>query len=211
MSQGYHGLMRKLLWTICGLHCVTLAFAADISYSSFQRGSAYFHLIRPNLNHETVSAETRYTSKLTSIGNLWADDVPVAAITGTFFAWENQKPVAEVTVDGNLMCPGRRGSLIAIDWFGKAHILHPGYRQELDWFPFRYGLRGSSGSALTAAGGGPVRSRRGRRRSARCARPASTRYRHGGDPAHPAAGCRAPRGCRSGRGRTTPLPRSGRR
>ena len=142
MSQGYHGLMRKLLWTICGLHCVTLAFAADISYSSFQRGSAYFHLIRANLNHETVSAETRYTSKLTSIGNLWADDVPVAAITGTFFAWENQKPVAEVTVDGNLMCPGRRGSLIAIDWFGKAHILHPGYRQELDWFPFRYGLRG---------------------------------------------------------------------
>lgn len=121
-----------------------VAFCTEpVSYTSALRGRALYHFVTADLSGETVSAETRFFPQLTSMKNIWGDDQPIAAITGTFFAWENQRPVAEVVVDGDILCPGRRGSVLAVDWFGKVHIFHPSFRQELDWFPFRYGIRGA--------------------------------------------------------------------
>lgn len=120
-----------------------IAPASAVEYSSLMRGKALFHIVTADLNDESVSAETRYFPRLTSLSRIWGDDVPVAAITGTFFAWENQKPVAEVVVDGEVQCQGKRGSVLAVDWFGRVHIFHPSFRQDLDWFPFRYAIRGA--------------------------------------------------------------------
>lgn len=131
--------MTGVAWFALSATCM----ADPVRYSSFARGGATYHVVTADLDGDTVSAETRFYPRLASIGKIWGEDTPVAAITGTFFAWENQKPVAEVVVDGDVQCAGRRGSVLAVDWFGKVHIFHPSYRQELDWFPFRYGIRGA--------------------------------------------------------------------
>jgi len=114
-----------------------------VKYVSFAKGGAVYHSVVANLSDDRVSVETRYATNLISMRSLFGDDEPVAALTGTFFAWENEKPVGDVVVDGDLVAKGRRGSVLAVDWFGKVHIFHPGFRQEIDWFPYRYALRGT--------------------------------------------------------------------
>jgi hypothetical protein len=94
------------------------------------------------MNENNVMAETLYRPRLTSIWSFMGDSQPVAAITGTFFAFENQQPVADVLVDGALVANGRRGSILAVDWFGKVSIFDAKFKQEVDWFPYRFALRG---------------------------------------------------------------------
>lgn len=114
-----------------------------IRYSSFVQGKATYHMVVADLANDAVSAETMFAPSLTSVRTMLRNDDPVAALTGTFFAWENEKPVGEVVVDGDLVAGGRRGSVLAVDWFGKVHIFHPRFREVVDWFPYRFALRGA--------------------------------------------------------------------
>ena len=113
-----------------------------ISYTTLEYKKAYYHAVIANMSGDAVMAETLYRPRLTSIWSFMGDSQPVAAITGTFFAFENQQPVADVLVDGALVANGRRGSVLAVDWFGRVSIFDAKFKQELDWFPYRYALRG---------------------------------------------------------------------
>jgi hypothetical protein len=128
-----------------GLALILLGAAAwpsPVAYRSLKQGSATFHVVVADVNHESVRAATLFAPRLTSARRLLGDRPPVAAVTGTFFAWENQKPVADVVVEGDAVAEGNRGSVLAVDWFGRPHIFHPKFRSEVDWFPYRYALRG---------------------------------------------------------------------
>lgn len=107
------------------------------------QGKALYHLVIADLSGEDVSVETRCGSRLSAMKSILGDEQPAVALNGTFFAWENQKPVGDVVVDGERVAMGRRGSVVAVDWFGKVHIFHPKFREEVDWFPYRYALRGT--------------------------------------------------------------------
>ena len=67
---------------------------------------------------------------------------PVAAITGTFFAFENQQPVADVIVDGQQVAWGQRGSVLCVDWYGKVSIHNAPKFEEFNYVKYRYALRG---------------------------------------------------------------------
>lgn len=79
--------------------------------------------------------------RLVSVRELLGPQPPAAAITGTFFAWENGRPVGEVVIDGDVVADGARGSAIGVDWYGRVHIFDTEVRGWQDWFPYRYGLR----------------------------------------------------------------------
>src|SRR5690606_29681022 len=113
-----------------------------VSYTSVISEDALYHSVIGDFRRDDIAGETMVTPKLTPAWSMIGDSQPVAAITGTFFAWENQKPVAEVLVDGQLVSSGRLGSVVAFDWFGKPHIVDAKVQQEFDWFPYRYALRG---------------------------------------------------------------------
>lgn len=113
-----------------------------VAYESFKQGSAIYHSVRANLGVDQVSAEVTYTPKLTKAWSTLGKRQPVAAITGTFFAFENQQPVADVIVDGELVANAARGSVLAVDWFGRVKIFDARRYQPIDWFPYRYALRG---------------------------------------------------------------------
>ncbi len=115
----------------------------SVSYTSVISEGAFYHAVVGDFRRDDVAGETVVTPKLTPAWSIIGNSQPVAAITGTFFAWENQKPVAEVLVDGELVSSGRLGSIVAFDWFGKPHILDAKVKQEFDWFPYRYALRGA--------------------------------------------------------------------
>lgn len=113
-----------------------------VAYTTVQVNKSYFHAVVADMNGERVTAEAVYRPRLTGVWNMISDTQPVASITGTFFAFENQKPIADVVVDGELVATGRRGSILAVDWFGKVKIFDAKFKQEVDWFPYRYALRG---------------------------------------------------------------------
>ncbi|MBS1724671.1 MAG: phosphodiester glycosidase family protein [Armatimonadetes bacterium] len=123
--------------------CGGMAAASPITYTSFSRGKAVFHAVVADTSTDLVSPETLFAPRLQPLKALFGGEEPTVAITGTFFAWENQKPVGDVVVDGDLMAMGRRGSVLAVDWFGKLHIFHPPFRSQVDWYPYRYALRGT--------------------------------------------------------------------
>lgn len=120
-----------------------LLLAAPVRYGSLAKGKSVFHYVIAEQGLDSVSVETRFAPRLTPMRRLWGDDEPVAAITGTFFAWENQRPVGDVILNGDLVAKGRRGSVLAVDWFGRVHVFHPPYRQHLDYSPYRFALRGT--------------------------------------------------------------------
>lgn len=117
------------------------ALESPVRYTSFVQGKALYHLVAADLSGENVSVETRCADRLMSVAKILGSESPTVALTGTFFAWENQRPVGDVVVDGALVAQGRRGSVLAVDWFGKVHIFHPRFREHVDWFPYRFALR----------------------------------------------------------------------
>lgn len=128
-----------------GLLAIAGAKPADrpVAYESFKLGKAVYHTVRANLKIDQVTVETQYAPRLTGSWSMIGRTQPVAAITGTFFAYENHQPVADVIVDGELVASGHRGTALAVDWFGRVHIFDAGFRQPVDWFPYRYALRGT--------------------------------------------------------------------
>lgn len=104
---------------------------------------AWHHAVIADLNSGLVCAEVVHSERLTPPWKMIGNVEPIAAVTGTFFAWETGRPVAEVMVDGTLVAEGRRGSMLGIDWNGAASIVDLPMGAQLDWLPYRYGLRGA--------------------------------------------------------------------
>lgn len=139
--------VKKFGLAICCLLCTSIALAeAEMSsasaYGTFTYKNVSYHKVQVDLSHAKITPTAYYSPRLTSLWTAIGDRQPIAAITGTFFAFENQKPVADVVIDGKQVASGLRGSALAVDWFGDVRIFDPKVRQEADYFPYRYVLRG---------------------------------------------------------------------
>ena len=117
--------------------------SSPLSYELLAHGKAKYHVVTADLNSGQIEARTVHSPQLISVWSLLARGKPVAAITGTFFSFGSQKPIADVLVDGNLVAQGSRGSGIGVDYFGAVTILKQSFRKGVDWRDYRYGLRGA--------------------------------------------------------------------
>ena len=117
--------------------------SSPLSYELLPHGKAKFHVVTADLNSGQIEARTVHSPQLISVWSLLGRGKPVAAITGTFFSFGSQKPIADVLVDGNLVAQGSRGSGIGVDYFGAVKILKQSFRKGVDWRDYRYGLRGA--------------------------------------------------------------------
>ncbi|MBX3108094.1 MAG: phosphodiester glycosidase family protein [Fimbriimonadaceae bacterium] len=113
--------------------------AAHFTFVSGDRG---YHAVVADTGSDLITPTAQVAPRLTNVWRLISQSQPVAAITGTFFAWENGKPVADVVVDGTQVATGYRGSILAVDWFGKPHILDTPTRKPFDYHAYRYAVRG---------------------------------------------------------------------
>lgn len=118
------------------------ALGAPYTYGKFKHGSAYYHVVLADVTSREISATAHYSPHLTSSRKVIGQIQPVAAVTGTFFAFENQQPVADVVIDGEIKATGYRGSVLAVDWFGRVKVFDAPVRKEVDFFSYRYALRG---------------------------------------------------------------------
>lgn len=116
--------------------------ANSAKHFTFMYGKAGFHAVQADLSSDTVCASTHYSPRLTNVWKMISQAQPIAAVTGTFFAFENQKPVADVIVDGQRKATGYRGSVLAVDWFGKVSIENAAVKKPFDYLTYRYALRG---------------------------------------------------------------------
>ncbi len=130
------------LMTACAIVATPKA-AAPISYEKVKIGKATYHVITANMKSGKVVAETVHWPKLTSVWNLIGKSKPSAAITGTFFSYSAQKPVADVLVDGELQSMGALGTAIGVDWYGKVSIFDIPKNTKPDWSLYRFGMRGT--------------------------------------------------------------------
>ena len=117
--------------------------ARPIRYESFKQGKLYFHAVVADMSQDKVTAEACYSDRLTGAWNLISQRQPAAAITGTFFGFKSQQPVADVVVDGNLVASGNRGSAVGVDWQGKVHIFDTQFQQPIEWYSYRHLIRGT--------------------------------------------------------------------
>ncbi len=115
---------------------------ADARHFTFFHGKIGYHAVVADLGSGNLAASTYFAPRLTSVWSMIRDKQPLAAVTGTFFAFENQLPVADVVVDGEQKATGYRGSVIAVDWYGNVSILDPEVRRPFDYLQYRYALRG---------------------------------------------------------------------
>lgn len=113
-----------------------------VAYSKFKHGGYYYHMVKVDLSRTSVTPTAYYSPRLRSIWHGISDRQPIAAITGTFFAFENQQPVADVVIDGQQVATGYRGSVLAVDWYGNPSIFDASVGKELSYDKYRYVLRG---------------------------------------------------------------------
>lgn len=117
--------------------------ARAIGYELITQGKAKYHMVTANMNSGYIAASTVHAPRLTSVKALLAPSKPVAAITGTFFNLQSQRPVADVLVDGTLVSKGSRGSSIGVSYFGAVKIFHDRFLKKTDWAEYKFGLRGT--------------------------------------------------------------------
>ena len=103
----------------------------------------WVHGVVARMDSGLVAARVVHAPRLTAPWTLISQNQPKAALTGTFFAWETQQPVADVLVEGSLVSQGRRGSIVAVDWDGRVNIFDARFGAPVDWSPYRYALRGA--------------------------------------------------------------------
>lgn len=117
--------------------------SAPIGYGSFVHAKHGYHYVQVDFSTGQVAASVVSSRRLTSAWKLLSRSQPLAAITGTFFDLRSQQAVADVVVDGDVRSTGARGTVVAVDWFGKVKIFDRPYRSAVDWSEFRYGFRGT--------------------------------------------------------------------
>lgn len=134
-----------LLWTFT-LAAACLAAGGKklpMGYTQVKVGKHAFHVVVADLRSDRFTPKMVLSSGVVPVGQLVRRSTPVAAITGTFFGLNTRRPVAEVMVDGDLKSPGRRGTVLAVDWYGQVKIFDVGHARSVDWSKYRYGLRGA--------------------------------------------------------------------
>ncbi|MFM9872841.1 MAG: phosphodiester glycosidase family protein [Fimbriimonadaceae bacterium] len=138
----------KILLTAAAMALVVAANALSTvadgaaAHYTFQYGSAGFHAILADTSSPSITATAQFHPRLTNVWNMIAETQPIAAITGTFFAYENQHPVADIVINGEQKATGYRGSILAIDWYGKVSIQNAITRKPFDYLGYRYAMRG---------------------------------------------------------------------
>ena len=132
--------MNRAALVLASTIATTLA-SGNPNATTFQFNGATFYEVRYDLSQSQFAPRVVFTGELQSFRTKIAGTNPITAITGTFFAWENELPVGDVVVDGDVVAEGRRGSALCVDWLGRVHIIDPVVRREQDWFPYRYALR----------------------------------------------------------------------
>lgn len=137
-------MMTTMLACVAALTSALVAAPTSrpIAYTSFKEKSAYYHMVVADLKSGRVEARTIHSPRLTSAWSLVAQAQPSVAITGTFFGPRGGYPVADVLVDGELVANGRRGSAVAIDWWGGVHLFDTGFGRRVNWNDYRWALRG---------------------------------------------------------------------
>jgi hypothetical protein len=117
--------------------------SAPIAYERLVVGKAVYHVIVADIPSGAVTTGMVHANQLTSVWKLVGSPKPSAALTGTFFSLQSERPVADVLVNGNLVAKGSLGTVVAVDWWGKVRILDRGFKSPMDWGEYRYGLRGT--------------------------------------------------------------------
>lgn len=137
-------LIPFLVGTLASSACFAMSTAAGgaAAHFTFNEGGNGFHAVVADIKNPNITATTQLSPRLTNIWGMLGKSQPVAAITGTFFAYENQKPVADVLVNGQLKATGYRGSIIAVDWYGNVSIVNAQVQKPFDYLGYRYALRG---------------------------------------------------------------------
>lgn len=141
------GRFLRLFAATCLLSSAVASFAGPASKGferkSFTYNGNWYHSVIADMSSNEITAETVCTDRLVSPWQMIKDTQPIAAITGCFFAWESGQPIADVLVEGSLVSRGHIGSVLAVDWFGKVSIFDAPHGKPVDWFPYRYALRGT--------------------------------------------------------------------
>ncbi|MFY9234155.1 MAG: phosphodiester glycosidase family protein [Fimbriimonadaceae bacterium] len=117
--------------------------AAAIAYQKFKSGRFWYHSVKADMNSPMLAAETIHANNLRNVWKLIAKRQPIAAITGTFFAPRQQKPIADVLVNGKLKVSGSRGTAFGVGWDGGVKIFDQAFGQKTDWLEYQFGLRGA--------------------------------------------------------------------
>jgi exopolysaccharide biosynthesis protein len=127
---------------IVSAQALTTTAEGAAAHYTFSYGNAGFHAILADTSSDTITATAQFHPRLTNVWNMIAKTQPVAAITGTFFAYESQQPVADIVINGEQKATGYRGSILAIDWYGKVSIQNAVTRKPFDYLAYRYAMRG---------------------------------------------------------------------
>jgi len=120
----------------------THAEPTPIRYQSFRVGNVTYHAVIADLRSPRVEVETYASKGLTRPTTLIKNSHATVAMTGTFFNPGDGVPIADVLVDGNLKNLGGRGSVLGVDWFGNVSVFDTGLNENVNWFDYRYALRG---------------------------------------------------------------------
>ncbi|MHB8635179.1 MAG: phosphodiester glycosidase family protein [Fimbriimonadaceae bacterium] len=114
-----------------------------IRFGELNVGHAHYFVVTADVGDPTVVAGTVLSCGKSSLWSLIRTSKACAAITGTFFAPSSGYPVGDVVVDGSLKTVGRRGSAIAIDYYGRPHIFDTKLGKAINWDAYRWALRGA--------------------------------------------------------------------
>lgn len=106
-------------------------------------GRAWYSAVIANVSDPMVEASTVLAPHVSSVWGLVRTRHACAAVTGTFFAPRSGYPVGDIVVDGTMKAQGRRGSALAIDYYGRPHVFDTAYGKRVDWTSYRWGLRGT--------------------------------------------------------------------
>lgn len=116
---------------------------SPVGYESFAHGKNRYHVVTADLRSGRLQPATVHSPRLTPVKTMIQKEQPLVAITGTFFAPNCQRPIADVLVNGNLVAQGTRGSVLAVDWTGGVKIFDPKFRSKVDWSSYQFALRGA--------------------------------------------------------------------
>lgn len=134
-------VMRRAWFLGACLCAAAIGGAAPPIQRDFMHEGATYRMVVFDPAQGPISPRVVLAPTLTPVSQLMGEERPVAAITGTFFAWETGQPVGEVVINGDVLTEGARGSVLAVDWLGRVSIFDVPVRAWTDYFPYRFALR----------------------------------------------------------------------
>lgn len=114
-----------------------------IAYDTFAYGRNRYHMVVADLSSPVLSAGMTHANGLKPVWKMIGREQPIAAITGTFFAPRQKKPVADLLVNGKMIASGDRGTAVGVDHSGAVKIFDQKFGQDTNWLDYRFGLRGA--------------------------------------------------------------------